>query len=53
MKTKETKKNFNAVDYMREVRDKISIDIADMSKEQIMEYFKQNRPKERIMPCAK
>jgi len=53
MKTKETKtKDFDAVGYMRQIRDKISNDIADLSKEQIVEYFKKNRPKERIMPCA-
>ncbi len=52
MKSKEQPKEFDAVGYMRQVRDKISMDIADMSKEQIMEYFKKNRPKERIVPCA-
>jgi hypothetical protein len=53
MKTKEVKtKEFDAVGYMRQIRDKISNDIADLSKEQIVEYFKKNRPKERIMPSA-
>ena len=53
MKTKEVKtKEFDAVGYMRQIRDKISNDIADLSKEQIVEYFKKNRPKERIMPNA-
>jgi hypothetical protein len=53
MKTKDVKtKEFDAVGYMREMRDKISNDIADLSKEQIVEYFKKNRPKERIMPSA-
>ena len=53
MKTKEIKtKDFDAVEFMRQVRDKISNDIADLSKEQIVEYFKKNRPKERIIPCA-
>ena len=46
------KKDFDAVGYMRQMRDKISNDIADLSKEQILEYFKNNRPKERIIPCA-
>jgi hypothetical protein len=51
MKTKEMKtKDFDAVGFMRQIRDKISNDIADLSKEQIVEYFKRNRPKERIMP---
>jgi hypothetical protein len=54
MKTKEIKtKEFDAVGYMRQMRDKISNDIADLSKEQIVEYFKKNRPKERIIPRAK
>jgi len=53
MKTKEIKiKEFDAVGYMRQMRDKISNDIADLSKEQIVEYFKKNRPKERIIPRA-
>ena len=53
MKTKDMKiKEFDAVGYMRLMRDKISNDIADLSKEQIVEYFKKNRPKERIIPRA-
>jgi hypothetical protein len=53
MKTeKKMKKEFDAVLYMRQVRDKISEDICDMSTEQILEYFKQHVPKERIMPTA-
>jgi hypothetical protein len=53
MKTKEKKtKEFDAVGYMRQVRNKISNEIADLSKEQIVEYFRKNRPKERIMPSA-
>lgn len=40
MKTKEINtKDFDAVKYMRQIRDKISMDIADLSKEQIIEYF--------------
>jgi hypothetical protein len=52
MKTEKTKKNFDAVGYMRKVRDKISKDIAELSNEQIIEYFKKNRPKKRIIPSA-
>ena len=48
MKTKS--KDFDAVLFMREARDKICKDIADLSKEQITEYFKKNTPKERILP---
>ena len=53
MKTKNKKtKDFDAVKFMRQVRDKISNDVAGMSTEQIMEYFKKNRTKERIIPSA-
>ena len=51
MKTKELKaKNFDAVLFMRNARDKISNDIANLSKAQILEYFKKNTPKNRILP---
>ena len=53
MKTKEIKtKDFDAVGFMRQVRDKISIEIADLSKEEMLEYFKKHRPKDRIIPSA-
>lgn len=47
MKTKENKiiKDFNAVKFMREVRDKISADIEDMDFEQIKKYFEKRRLK--------
>jgi hypothetical protein len=45
LKTKEIKtKDFDAVGFMRQIRDKISNDIADLSNEQIVAYFKNNRP---------
>ena len=47
MKTK-IKKDFDAVKFMRQKRDKISKDIADMDYKQIKEYFA--RKKERILP---
>jgi hypothetical protein len=45
MKTKEKKtaKTFDAVKSMREIRDKISLEIADMNFEQLKVYFKQHR----------
>jgi len=43
-------KALDAVRFMRQARDKISSDIANLSKEQILEYFKKNIPKERIIP---
>jgi hypothetical protein len=45
-----TKKGFDAVKYMRQIRDRISKDIADMNFEQLKDYFAKRRPKERIMP---
>ena len=45
MKTKEEKiiKDFKAVKFMREVRDKISVDIQDMDFEQIIKYFEKRK----------
>jgi hypothetical protein len=45
-----TKKEFDAVKYMRQIRDRISSDIADMTFEQLKDYFAKRRPKERIIP---
>lgn len=44
------KKNFDAVKFMRQTRDKISRDIAEMDYMQIKEYFAKKRSKERILP---
>lgn len=44
MKTNnDTIKGFKAVDYMREVRDKISMDIKDMNFEEIKKYLEARR----------
>ena len=43
-------KDFDAVKFMRQARDKISKDIADMDYKQIKEYFKRRRKGERILP---
>jgi hypothetical protein len=42
-KSKKEEKTFDAVKSMREIRDKISLEIADMNFEQLKAYFKQNR----------
>lgn len=42
-KLKKTAKTFDAVKSMREIRDKISLEIADMNFEQLKHYFKQHR----------
>jgi len=36
-----TKKDFDCVKMMREIRDKISADIMDKDNSQILEYFRQ------------
>ena len=38
-----SKKIFNAVNGMREIRDEISLEIADMSFEQLKAYFKKQK----------
>ena len=43
-KMKKMKKTFDAVKSMRTIRDKISLEIADMNYEQLKEYFKQKPP---------
>lgn len=43
-------KDFDAVKFMRQQRDRISRETADMNFEQLKEYLKKNRPVERILP---
>ena len=51
METKKKKtKTFDAVAFMREVRDKLSAELADMTAEQILEYFRKLRKEEHILP---
>jgi hypothetical protein len=46
MKTKETiKQDFDAVKFMRETRDKISLDIQNMNFEQLKKYYEERRLK--------
>ena len=42
-KVKKSVKDFDAVKSMREIRDKISEEIADMNFEQLKAYFKKHR----------
>lgn len=44
---------FKAVDFMRQVRDKISKDIQDFDYKQIKEYFAKKKQKARIIPSLK
>ncbi|NNM93890.1 MAG: hypothetical protein HKL88_00320 [Bacteroidia bacterium] len=41
-KSKKWKKTFDAVKSMREIRDKISLEIADMNFKELKAYFKQS-----------
>ena len=53
MKTKKIKikKTFDAVKFMRQMRDKISLDLDGLTTEQILDYFRKKDNEERIMPC--
>ena len=44
------KKDFDAVKFMRQNRDRISKDIADMNFTEIKEYFAKKRKRGRILP---
>ena len=48
--TTKNKKDFDAVEFMRQQRDKISQDITGMAYKQIKEYLAKKREKERILP---
>lgn len=46
MKTKETvKKDFDAVKFMRDTRDKINLEIQDMNFEELKKYYAERRLK--------
>ena len=46
MKTKEiVKKDFDAVKFMRDTRDKISLEIQNMNFEELKKYYEQRRLK--------
>jgi hypothetical protein len=49
---KTTDKTFDAVNFMRQQRDKISEKLSKMSKEEILEYFKKRKAQTTVKPCA-
>ncbi len=51
MKTK-TKKEFDAVQFMREQRQTLSEKLIKMTKEEIVDYFKNKSLESTIKPCA-
>jgi len=54
MKTinKTTEKQFDAVKFMRQQRDKLSKELSKMTKAEIVEYFKKRKTETSIKPCA-
>lgn len=51
-KQSDTKKQFDAVEFMRKQRDRISKKISSMSNEEIIQYFRQEQAKSDIKPSA-
>ncbi len=47
-----TEKQFDAVKFMREKRDKLSDKLAKMTKREIVEYFKKMKLETSTKPCA-
>jgi c-di-AMP phosphodiesterase-like protein len=45
-------KTFDAVKFMREQREKLSERLSKMTKEEIVEYFRREKLKSSIKPCA-
>ncbi len=44
--------NFGAVEFMRSQRNKLSDKLSQMTKEEILEYFKKRNSEINIKPCA-
>jgi hypothetical protein len=49
---KTTEKQFDAVNFMRQQRDKLSEKLSKMTKEEILEYFNHSKTETTIKPCA-
>jgi c-di-AMP phosphodiesterase-like protein len=49
---KTTEKTFDAVEFMRQQRDKLSAKLSKMTKKEILEYFKKRKAQTTIKPCA-
>jgi hypothetical protein len=49
---KTTEKTFDAVKFMRQERDKLSMKLSKMTKEEILEYFKKRDNQTAIKPSA-
>ena len=49
---KTTEKQFDAVNFMRQQRDKLSEKLSKMTKTEILEYFKKRKTETTIKPSA-
>ena len=49
-KSKNKTKEFDAVKYMRQQRDRISKELLDLNDKQILNYFKKKKSKTKIRP---
>ncbi|MGC4130471.1 MAG: hypothetical protein QM564_13185 [Bergeyella sp.] len=49
---KTTEKQFDAVKYMREQREKLSDKLSKMTKTEIVEYFRKKKLESKVKPCA-
>lgn len=47
-----TDKKFDAVKFMREQREKLSEKLSNMTKEEIIEYFKKKKSESTVKPSA-
>jgi hypothetical protein len=50
MKTSE--KEFDAIKFMRQQRDKLSEKLSKMNNKEILEYFKNQKSEKAVKPCA-
>ena len=46
------KKTFDAVKFMRDQREKLSLKLSKMTKEEIIEYFRKKKFENSVKPCA-
>jgi hypothetical protein len=49
---KTTEKQFDAVNYMRQQREKLSETLSGMTNSEIVEYFKKRNLETKTKPCA-
>ncbi len=52
METNKKEKSFDAVKFMREQRDKLSLKLSKMTKAEIIEYFRKRKMETSVKPSA-